>query len=113
MARRSRKRRIPVPGIERRRPTPEDRARDHRKVRHQTRQILTAAADPDDLGPLPEVKPKTVAEHLPEPPTPGRRRFRVWKTKFWKRRDHYKEMKARLDARWTELMENEREGDLS
>ncbi|GIU92109.1 MAG: hypothetical protein KatS3mg011_1015 [Acidimicrobiia bacterium] len=109
MARRSRQRRIPVPGVERHRPSPEDRARDHRKVRHQTRQILTTVTDPDEVGPLPEVKPKTVVDHLPEVPPPPKRRFRVWKTKFWKRRRAYRDMKAKLDARWAELMEDDAE----
>jgi len=32
--------------------------------------------------------------------TQGDNRFKVWKTKFWKRRHTYRDMKAELDATW-------------
>lgn len=103
MARRSRDRRRNIPGYDEFRPRRDDRARDHRKVRHAANQMLHTIADVEELAPLPEVR----ADHHPggelvdrEAPEP---RFAVGKTKFWKRRGQYKEYRARLEARWSGL----------
>jgi hypothetical protein len=37
----------------------------------------------------------------------GKRRFRVWKTKFWKRRDDYRSRKAELDSDWPVITPNQ------
>jgi hypothetical protein len=56
--------------------------------------------DLDDVV-LPEAKrtgkPETsgVEHHDPE-----KRRFKLWKTKFWKRREGYRSKKAELDSEW-------------
>lgn len=62
--------------------------------------MLDMADDLDDVV-LPEAKrtrkPENdgVAHHDPE-----KRRFKLWKTKFWKRRDDYRDEKAALDSQW-------------
>ena len=104
MARRSRDRRNAIPGYDDLRPRRDDRARDHRKVRHAANQMLRTATDVDSLAPLPEVR----ADHHHdrdgiEPVEPPQLQFKVGKTKFWKRRGQYKEERARLDARWPDL----------
>lgn len=111
MARRSRDHRRQIPGYDEQRPSPEDRAREHRRVRHAANQQLRGVVDPDDLEPLPEVRRERVGEPRETEPTVERRRFRVWKTKFWKRRDGYQDMKAALDARWEELVREEDEDE--
>jgi hypothetical protein len=56
--------------------------------------------DLDDVV-LPEAKrtgkPETsgVEHHDPK-----KRRFKLWKTKFWKRREDYRSKKAELDSEW-------------
>lgn len=110
MARRSRDNRKRIPGYEEERPSREDRAREHRRVRHQTHQILGAVDDPEEVDPIPEVR-RTRPDVPSEPAVPERHRFRVWKTKFWKRRDAYHDLKAELDARWEEFAEPDEEED--
>lgn len=103
MARRSRDRRLSIPGYDELRPRRDDRARDHRKVRHAASQMLRTVADPEDLAPLPEVRADhhlerdsvSASEVTPE-------RFDVGKTKFWKRRAKYKELRASIDSRWSD-----------
>lgn len=103
MARRAREHRQDIPGYDENRPSRDDRKQQHRATRHATHQMLHAIEDPDEIV-VPEPRksqtrtvPGAVAgSHEPEP-----RRFRVWKTKFWKRRDNYKAEKAALDANWT------------
>ena len=101
MARRSRDRRRSIPGYDELRPRRDDRARDHRKVRHAANQLLRTVADPEELSPLPEVRPD---HHHESDPVPAdeitAQRFDVSKTKFWKRRGEYKELRARIDANW-------------
>ncbi len=104
MARRSRDRRKSIPGYDDLRPRRDDRARDHRKVRHAANQMLHTVTDVDALAPLPEVRAdhhheRDEIEAVEAPPS----QFKVGKTKFWKRRDQYKEERARLDARWPDL----------
>lgn len=108
MARRSRENRTATLGYDEHRPSRDDRRLDHRRTRHAANQMLHTAADPEELEPLPEVK--RTREHEPvEATTVQSRRFRVWKTKFWKRRDGYRDMKAEMDAKWSELAEEEEE----
>ncbi len=102
MARRSRENRQSIPGYDDQRPGRDDRARDHRNARHVAKEMLRVSVDPEELEPLPEVRKSH--GHVPgPPPEPERRRFKVWKTAFWKRRDHYQDMKAELEAKWEEV----------
>ncbi len=104
MARRSRDRRKSIPGYDDLRPRRDDRARDHRKVRHAAHQMLRTATDVDALAPLPEVRPDHHHDQdQMEPVETPDSHFEVGKTKFWKRRARYKEERARLDARWPDL----------
>lgn len=107
MARRSRDRRRSIPGYDEFRPRRDERARDHRKVRHAANQMLHTAADPEELAPLPEVRPdhhpeRDIAEPTDIVDAVDPRRT-VGKTKFWKRRGQYRELRAQLDARWPEV----------
>ena len=103
MARRARDRRKAIPGYDESRPNRDDRKRAHRKARHEANQMLHSLTDPDELSALPEVR--SDRHHDPEAyhREPEKRRFKVWKTKFWKRRDGYREMRARMDARWEDV----------
>ena len=99
MARRARDHRKEIPGYDDTRPARDERKRQHRQVRHAANQILSTVEDPDDLT-LPDVRRHRYDEADGRKPSPSDRRFRVWKTKFWKRRRSYQEMKARMDANW-------------
>jgi hypothetical protein len=106
MARRSREHRYEIPGYDENRPSREQRKQQHRATRHATHQLLRTLDDPDAVA-LPEVKrtrvPVTNGSHEPAPdgnPAPPKRRFKVWKTPFWKRRREYRLQKAELDAQW-------------
>lgn len=110
MARRARERRNSIPGYDEHRPSREDRKREHRKVRHAAKNMLHSIDDPESLAPLPEVK--RTRDHEPMTvPEPAKRRFKVWKTKFWKRRDQYQDLKSSLDARWEEVNAPSEEDD--
>lgn len=99
MARRARQNRTGIPGYDETRPPREERKRQHRQVRHAANQILSTMEDPEDLT-LPDVRRRRYGE-TNGGSLPGEgRRFRVWKTKFWKRRDSYKDMKAEIDSNW-------------
>ena len=104
MARRSRENRQDIPGYDENRPSRDDRKQQHRATRHATHQMLHAIDDPDEVV-LPEQRKqgKALPVAAATSPEPGQHRFRVWKTKFWKRRDSYKAEKAALDARWPEV----------
>lgn len=98
MAHRSRANRNEIPGYVPK-PSRDDRRQQHRATRHATHQVLHSIDDPDEVV-LPEPRAsKPVNEHA-APSEPERRRFRVWKTKFWKRRDRYQVTKAAMDADW-------------
>lgn len=99
MARRAREHRKDIPGYDDTRPDRDERKRQHRRVRHASNQILSMVEDPDELT-LPDVRRLRHNDELPSVEASNGRRFRVWKTKFWKRRDRYQDMKARLDSRW-------------
>jgi hypothetical protein len=108
MAKRSREHRQEIPGYNDGRPNRVERKQQHRSVRHQTHQMLHMAEDPDEIV-VPEVKGiGDNHEALPEPHDQGkRRRFRVWKTKFWKRRDDYHSMKSEMDSNWPVITPNQ------
>lgn len=111
MAKRSREHRQEIPGYHDGRPNRQDRKKQHRAVRHHTHQMLHTADDPDAVV-VPEVKGNgDNHEPLVEPPNARKRRFRVWKTKFWKRRDEYHTMKSELDSNWPVITPNQLEQD--
>lgn len=98
MAHRSRANRNEIPGYVPK-PSRDDRRQQHRATRHATHQVLHSLDDPDDVV-LPETRGSKPTPLPVSPAEPGPRRFRVWKTKFWKRRDNYKDTKAAMDAAW-------------
>ena len=61
--------------------------------------MLNTIADPEEVV-LPEERRTRTDEAINENGEPGKRRFRVWKTKFWKRREDYRNRKAELDSNW-------------
>ncbi len=100
MAKRSREHRQEIPGYDESRPSRDERKQKHRTARHTTNQMLHMADDLDDVV-LPEErrtrKPESDGKWNREP---EKRRFKIWKTKFWKRRDDYRSRKAELDSEW-------------
>lgn len=110
MAKRSREHRQDIPGYNDGRPTREERKQQHRAVRHHTHQMLHMTDDPDGVV-VPEVKGTgdNHENHLVDPQDLKRRRFRVWKTKFWKRRDEFHTMKSELDSNWPVITPNQLE----
>jgi hypothetical protein len=56
--------------------------------------------DPEEVVALPEVRRSRKPEVPAVTDTASKHRFRVWKTKFWKRRDRYQDMKAQIDSNW-------------
>ncbi|MPZ51998.1 MAG: hypothetical protein GEU79_04565 [Acidimicrobiia bacterium] len=110
MATRARNNRNQIPGYDELRPSRDERQRERRRVRHATRQALNtvSAEDPEDLEPLPEVRRSATSDtHAEEDTEPTRNRFKVWKTKFWKRRNSYRDMKAEMDADWPVITEEQ------
>jgi hypothetical protein len=106
MAKRSREHRQDIPGYDESRPTREERKQQHRATRHAANQILHTVEDPEDVV-LPEERRTRSDETYNGGGEPGKRRFRVWKTKFWKRRDEYRSRKAELDANWPVITPNQ------
>lgn len=108
MAKRSREHRQEIPGYNDGRPSAEERKQQHRSVRHHTHQMLHMTDDPDEIV-VPEVRGLgDKHETLPgDANDGGKRRFRVWKTKFWKRRDDYHTMKSELDSNWPVITPNQ------
>ncbi len=98
MARRSRAHRQEIPGYDGR-PSRDDRRLQHRATRHAANQMLHILDDPEEVV-LPEERRTRAANGSTPPPPPETRRFRLWKTKFWKRRHEYRAEKAALDAQW-------------
>lgn len=111
MAKRSRENRQEIPGYDESRPTREERKQHHRQVRHETHQMLHMADDPEEIAALPEVRRTRKHENNVGHVEPEKRRFKVWKTKFWKRRDGYKDMKAEMDQNWPVIPPDEIEGE--
>ncbi|HZD24078.1 MAG TPA: hypothetical protein VE569_11865 [Acidimicrobiia bacterium] len=105
MARRSREHRQEIPGYDESRPTREERKQQHRATRHATNQMLNILKDPEEVV-LPEERRTRTEENGNANgggngnDQPKKRRYRVWKTKFWKRRDHYRDQKAEIDSNW-------------
>lgn len=109
MAKRAREHRKDIPGYDDTRPARDDRKRHHRRVRHAANQILAMVEDPDEIT-LPDVKRHRL-DDVYEPPTrTGSTRFKVWKTKFWKRRNSYRDMKAEIDSNWPVITSHQLEG---
>lgn len=106
MAERSRKHRQGIPGYDESRPTREERKQQHRATRHAANQALHSLADPDEIV-LPEERRTRTHEIGNGQNEPGKRRFRVWKTKFWKRREDYRDRKAALDSNWPVITPNQ------
>jgi hypothetical protein len=100
MAKRSRKNRHQIPGYDESRPSREERKQQHRQVRHAAHQMLHMVDDPEEVDALPEVKRSRQHEAPPVADSASRNRFKVWKTKFWKRRDQYQDFKANIDSNW-------------
>lgn len=99
MAKRSRQRRSKIPGYDESRPSREERKQQHRQHRHSTHQMLHMVDDPEEIQELPEVR-RTRTHETARTAEPEKRKFKVRKTKFWKRREEYREMKSRMDEDW-------------
>jgi hypothetical protein len=106
MARRSRENRQEIPGYDESRPTREERKKQHRASRHAANQMLHTLEDPEEVV-LPEDRRTRTHDVSNGAGEPGKRRFRVWKTKFWKRRDEYRSHKAELDSNWPVITPNQ------
>lgn len=106
MARRSREHRQDIPGYDESRPTREERKKKHRATRHAANQMLHTLEDPEEVV-LPEAKRSRTHELTNGAGEPGKNRFRVWKTKFWKRRDEYRSRKAEVDSDWPVITPNQ------
>jgi hypothetical protein len=103
MSTRTRRSRSQVPGVVSvHKPNRSQRRQEHARVRHETHIALATVAEPEDLAlPRPHhtsvrlepINRDDVAESLERP------KFRVWKTKAWKRR--------KLERRQRAMMENQ------
>jgi hypothetical protein len=100
MAKRSRSNRKEIPGYDDSRPSRDERKKQHRQVRHAAHQMLHMVDDPEEVIGLPEIRRTRQHEVIPPESATGKSRFKLWKTKFWKRRDAYREVKSELDANW-------------
>ncbi len=111
MAKRSRDHRLDIPGYDDARPTRDDRKLEHRATRHATHQMLHAIDDPDEIV-LPEQRrtANKTGETGARAPTPPPNRFKVWKTRFWKRRDNYRSEKAAVDSQWPVIPPDQLQG---
>ncbi|MCI0424976.1 MAG: hypothetical protein L0Z49_03335 [Actinobacteria bacterium] len=110
MARRSREHRQDIPGYDESRPTRDDRKLKHRATRHATNQILHSVADPEEIV-LPTERRTRNHETVNGHHEPERRRFKLWKTRFWKRRGAYREEKAARDSEWPVITPEQLRGD--
>lgn len=110
MAKRSREHRLDIPGYDESRPSREERKQQHRANRHAAHQMLHAIDDADEIV-LPEERRTRTHDTLNGSQEPGKRRYRVWKTKFWKRREGYRDRKAALDSDWPVITPNQLEED--
>ncbi len=106
MAKRSRKNRQEIPGYDDSRPSRDERKKQHRANRHAANQMLHTFEDPDEVV-LPEERRTRKYENGKKATEPEKRRYRVWKTKFWKRRDSYRVEKADLDSNWPVITPNQ------
>jgi len=106
MAKRSRRHRREIPGYDESRPTREERKKQHRATRHAANQVLHTIEDPDEMV-IPEERRTRTHETGNGDPGPAKRRYRVWKTKFWKRRYDYRDQKAAIDSVWPVVTPNQ------
>lgn len=106
MAKRSRKHRQGIPGYDESRPSREERKKQHRATRHAANQMLHTFDDPDEVV-LPQERRTRTHETSNGHLSPTRRRFRLWKTKFWKRRDDYRDERAAMDSVWPVVTPNQ------
>lgn len=106
MAKRSREHRQEIPGYDESRPSRDERKKQHRANRHAANQMLHTFEDPDDVV-LPEDRRTRKSENGHSQTEPEKRRYRVWKTKFWKRRDSYRSEKADMDSNWPVITPNQ------
>ena len=106
MAKRSREHRQEIPGYDESRPSREERKQKHRATRHAAHQVLSTFEDPEEVV-LPEERRTRNHDTGNGIGDPGKRRFRVWKTKFWKRREDYRSHKAELDSNWPVITPNQ------
>ncbi len=111
MARRSREHRQEIPGYDESRLSREERKLRHRANRHATNQILHTVHDPDEDYVLPEERRSRRHENGHGPQEPQRKRFKVWKTRFWKRRDGFRSQKAEMDSNWPVITPQQLEGE--
>lgn len=99
MARRSRENRQEIPGYDESRPSRDERRQRHRATRHATNQALHTFADPEEIV-LPEERRSRTDQGANGQVEPARRRFKIWKTKFWKRRAQHQDALAEIDSNW-------------
>jgi hypothetical protein len=101
MSTRTRRSRSQLPGVASvHKPNRSQRRQEHQRVRHETNIALHTFDEPDDLA-LP--RPHHTAVRL-EPVNrddfdTSPRRFRVWKTKAWKRRKLERRQRAMMERR--------------
>ncbi len=108
MAKRSREHRQEIPGYDESRPSRDERKQQHRATRHATNQVLHTFSDPEEVVVPEEKRTRTHDTGMAAGET-GKRRFRVWKTKFWKRRDDFRDEKAAMDSDWPVITPNQLE----
>jgi hypothetical protein len=108
MAKRSREHRHDIPGYDESRPSRDERKQQHRANRHAANQMLHSLEDAEEVV-LPEERRTRTHETPNGSAEPEKRRFRVWKTKFWKRRDGYRDQRAVIDSDWPVITPNQLE----
>ena len=97
MSTRTRRNRSQVPGVASvHKPNRSERRQEHQRVRHETHLALAAVDEPENLAlPRPHhtaVRLEPVSRNeVSEPPS---HRFKVWKTKAWKRRKLQRRQRA-------------------
>ena len=99
-------RQVTNPGYDESRPSSAERKKQHRATRHAAHQMLHTVDDPDEVL-LPRQKRTGNHENGRTHVEPGSRRFKLWKTKFWKRRDDYQTRKAEFDSEWPVITPNQ------
>lgn len=96
MSSRTRSNRLRKPGAASvHRPPRFDRRTEHRRVRRAAQVELRTLAEPEDHAfPVPVHTSRKIDPHDRPEPKVERRRFKVWKTKGWKRRSIERSQKA-------------------
>ena len=94
-----------------------DRHVEHRKVRRAAHMALSQIDEPEDLAlPRPHQLSEKVDPTEKTVPEIQKRRFRVWKTRAWKRRSNERTQRAiawtQTDTDWSELIESEEDPGL-